>query len=85
MIKICQNRSVFNIDEFKGIWEKGKNKIQIIKLIYITNSQKKVILKQLWDIGVIQYPNGPRPFDEISDSQFRAIIGESATKVYGYK
>lgn len=85
MIKICQNRSVFNIDELNRIWEYGKDKIQIIKLIYIASFEKKIILKRLWDMGIIQFPGGPRPFDEISDSQFDMIIKESKTKLYRYK
>lgn len=85
MIKICKNRSVFNINELNRIWESGKDKIQILKLIYIASFEKKIILKRLWDMGIVQFPGGPRPFDEISDSQFDMIIKESTTKIYGYK
>lgn len=85
MMRICQNRSVFNVDELNSIWEYGKDKIQIIKLIYIASLEKKIILKRLWDMGIIQYPGGPRPFDEISDTQFDMIIKESNTKLFGYK
>ena len=85
MLQICKNRSVFNDEELNYIWGRGRNSIQIIKMLYIRPFESKVILKSLRDFGIIGAYSGPRPFDEISDEQFDIIIANSNTKLYRYE
>ena len=36
----------------------------------------------MWKSGIVEYYSGPRPFDEISDENFKKIIDESGTKLF---
>lgn len=80
MLNFCKNRSVFNEREIIGFYNK-KNR-QLIKMILIKPLNKKVILKSLWENCIVTPPNGPRPFDEISDDSFKKILKLSDTKLY---
>lgn len=75
----CQNRTVFSESELDDFWENQRHKIVVIKFIFIESLTNKLILKRLWDMNIISFPNGPRPFTQITDEQFNAILEESDT------
>lgn len=78
-LRYCQNRTVFSDSELEHFWATQKDKIMVIKFIFIESLTNKIILKRLWDMNVIPFPSGPRPFTQISDEQFNAILQESDT------
>lgn len=78
-LRYCQNRTVFCDAELDHFWTNQRNKILVVKFIFIESLANKLILKKLWDMNIISFPNGPRPFTEISDEQFNAILKESGT------
>lgn len=84
MLNICKNRTVFSSDELDYIYQRGIDKVQVVKMLYICPFNTKIILKQLRENGIIGATEGPRPFDEISNTQFEKIIKLSGTKLYGY-
>ena len=81
MLSFCKNRSVFSEKELKEFYSNKKDK-QLIKMILIKSLNKKVILKELWDNYIVNFPNGARPFDEISNEAFNKILELSNTKLY---
>lgn len=78
----CENRSVFTKSELESFWKGHRNNLCVVKFIYITDLNNKVNLSFLWESNIIEAPNGPRPFTEITDSQFEMILKEAKTTVY---
>ena len=54
----------------------------MVKFIYITSFVNKLNLGYLWEQHIIEAPNGPRPFDKLTDAQFEQIVRDSKTKLY---
>lgn len=79
--KSCQNRSVFSKEELQLLWNKNRDRLLVLKFIYIESFPKRLNLSYLWNQNIISYPNGPRPFTEITDSQFNKILFDSGTKI----
>lgn len=77
----CQNRSVFTDDELNAFWNKHRNGIMIIKFIYVKSLTKRLTLDYLWQEGIIEPPNGPRPFTRLSDERFNKILKDSQTEI----
>lgn len=67
-------RSVFSQEELKNLYL-NKSYKTIIKLIYHSKFEKKIILKNLWEEKIIDEPKGPGPklFYKISKDQFLKI------------
>jgi len=80
-LKICQNRSVFSIDELNSFWEKHQRNLSVLRFIYVKSLKKRLTLEYLWNRKIVVTPNGPRPFTPISDEQFQAILNDSETEV----
>lgn len=78
----CNNRSVFSKDELKTFWRQHKDNIQVIKFVFVKELHRKITLGYLWDHGIIEAPYGPRPFTQITSSQFDEIITDSETKLF---
>lgn len=79
-----QNRSVFTNDELERFWRQhGGNQI-VLKFVFVKSFTKRPILKFLWDSDIIAFPNGPRPFTRISDTQFNMILSEAQTDLSRY-
>lgn len=78
-VKCCQNRSVFSSDELNSLWIRDRDKLLVLKFIYVASLNKRLNLSYLWDKGIIPFPNGPRPFTKITDSQFNTILSDSKT------
>lgn len=81
-MKQCKNRSVFTEEELTRFWHDHHSNLQVIKFAYVKELVKKVNLGFLWNRGIIEAPNGPRPFSAISEEQFDTIINESKTELY---
>lgn len=80
--KSCENRSVFSNEELEKFWREKRNKLLVIRFIVVGTFSKKVTLKYLWSKNIVDFPNGPRSFDLIDDTQFDSIVNESATEFY---
>ena len=80
--KCCENRSVFSKDELENFWREKRNKLLVVKFVVVGSLNKKVTLQYLWDNGIISFPNGPRPFDLLTDDQFDSILRQAETKFY---
>ncbi len=81
-LECCENRSVFSKEELDDFWKTKRDKLLVVKFIAIGSLSQKVTLEYLWNHNIIIPPNGPRPFDQISDEQFDIIIKKSKTTFY---
>lgn len=73
----CQNRSVFTPQELTSLWNGHNSTLRVVRLIAIRTFEKRPTLKWLWDNGILEFPNGPRPFTEMTDDNFNAILKEA--------
>ena len=81
LLSLCQNRSVFSVDELKVFWRKHQYNLKILKFIFVKSLSKRLTLGYLWDHNIIAAPGGPRPFTPITDEQFDMIIKDSETEI----
>lgn len=81
LLSLCQNRSVFTIDELKDFWSEHKTNLKVLKFIFVKSLTKRLTLGDLWARGIIEAPGGPRPFTVITDEQFDMIVRDSETKI----
>ena len=81
-LKTCENRSVFTKAELERFWVQNHSRLLVIKFIFVKSLTRRLNLAYLWDSGFIQQNSGPRPFDEISDDQFKQILRDSDTEIY---
>lgn len=80
-INLCRKRSVFTEEELKQQWEKDpNNRPFIVRFLYSYSFPKRINLKRLIGLGVIQdVESAPRGFEEISDKSFHKIIKETSS------
>ncbi len=77
-MKECQNRSVFTKEELDLLWRNYHATIGVVRFIAIrTFEKKRPTAKWLWDNNIIQGGSGPRPFTEMQDLHFDAILKEA--------
>ena len=81
LLKICQNRSVFSVDELQNFWRRHSHNLKVIKFIFVKSLTKRLTLGYLWENNIIAAPNGPRPFTMLTDAQFDMIMRDSKTDV----
>lgn len=81
LLSLCQNRSVFSVDELKEFWSKHRYNLKILKFIFVKSLTKRLTLGYLWEHDVIAAPRGPRPFTAITDAQFDMIVQDSETEI----
>ena len=81
-MRCCENRSVFTKDDLEYFWYRGRNKLCVVKFIYITSMTNRLNLGYLWDKNIVIPYGGPRSFDKLTDAQFEQIIRDSNTKLY---
>jgi len=77
----CQNRSVFTNQELDDFWSRHKDRLMIIKFIYLRSLENRLNLNYLWGKNIIEAPNGPRPFTRINDEEFDIILQDANTKI----
>ena len=80
-LKHCQNRSVFSKAELDDFWNKHQYHLMVLKFVFVKNLVRKPVLNDLYQLGVVNPPNGPRPFMRISDDIFKKILSDSKTIV----
>jgi len=56
----------------------------VLKFVFVKSLTKKIILGDLWDMGIIDVGSGPRPFTQLSDINFNNIINKSETDLQRY-
>ena len=66
----CKNRSIFSEDEIRRVYAKYPTIIKLLDLIPFKN---KVTLDQLYDNSIIAKNSGPRPFEYLSEEQYKTI------------
>ena len=66
----CKNRSIFSEDEIRSVYTKYPTIIKLLDLIPFRN---KVTLDQLYDNGIVKKKSGPRPFEYLSEEQYKTI------------
>lgn len=81
LLSLCQNRSVFSVDELKEFWRKHRYNLKILKFIFVKSLSKRLTLGYLWEHNIIAAPGGPRPFTPITDEQFDMIVKDSETEI----
>lgn len=81
LLSLCQNRSVFSVDELKEFWSKHRYNLKVLKFIFVKSLTKRLTLGYLWEHDIIAAPGGPRPFTAITDAQFDMIIQDSKTDI----
>lgn len=81
LLSLCQNRSVFTVDELREFWAKHRYNLKILKFIFVKSLTKRLTLGYLWEHDIIAAPGGPRPFTLITDAQFDMIVHDSETEI----
>ena len=84
LLNECENRSVFSKVQLENFF-RDKDSLLVVKLLQHTTFNKKIILKELWDLGIIERLKGPRSFDLIDDETYEKLmeLGEDRTwKIY---
>ena len=80
-LSCCENRSIFTKDELEYFWAHYKDRILVVKFIFVKKLGRPILLNELWDRGYIRMYGGPRPFDQLSDEQFDTILASSDTTI----
>ena len=75
MMSLVKNKSVFNESQINELF--NSNFRTVISLIYIKPLKSKVILKTLYEKGIVEPGKGPRILQKISESEYNEIIEES--------
>lgn len=77
----CQNRSVFSKDDLDYFWNRHRGNLMVLKFVFVKSLKNRLTLDYLQQLGVVEPPNGPRPFMRISDDIFKKIVLDSKTNV----
>ncbi|MDR2408722.1 MAG: hypothetical protein LBE13_11510 [Bacteroidales bacterium] len=72
----CQNRSVFTTEELELLWQ-NKRTLGVVRFLTLRTFNHRPPLKWLREQGFFAYNEGPRPFTEMTDAQFNAILQEA--------
>lgn len=75
-LKECKNITVVTELELRSFFNNQKYRT-VIKLIYFETFKNKVTLDFLQHEGIIKIDSGARPFDPLSEMQFRSIINKA--------
>lgn len=81
LLKICQNRSVFAVNELQDFWRRHRYNLKVMKFIFVKSLTKRLPLGYLWENDIIAAPGGPRPFTPLTDAQFDMIMRDSETDI----
>lgn len=81
LLETCQNRTVFTVEQLTHFWNTSGKKISLVKLLFVKSLNQKVNLGKIYEIGLFDFPNGPRPFTEITDVAFNKILMHGETKI----
>ena len=80
-LQYCKNRTVFSKEELIDFWNQRRFQLVVIKLIFVKEFKKKVILEELWKTNIIEQGKGPRPFTKINDEHYNLILEKAQTQI----
>ena len=75
-IQLCRKRSVFSDAELEEYWNYNPtNRPFIVNFLYIHSFKKRLNLKELKDLKIIE--EAPRGFEPLSEAAFQTLLEES--------
>ena len=75
-IQLCRKRSVFSDKELAEHWNYNKyNRPFIVNFLYVHSFPKRLILKDLKELGIIE--EAPRGFEPLTDHAFQMLLEKS--------
>nr|MBP3725270.1 hypothetical protein [Campylobacter sp.] len=80
-LQYCKNRTVFSKKELIDFWNQRRSQLVVIKLIFVKEFKKKVILEELWKTNIIEQGKGPRPFTKIGNEHYNLILEKAQTQI----
>lgn len=78
----CENRSVFTKEELEEFWRTRRDRLLVIKFIFVKSLNHRLNLVYLWENDYISQNSGPRPFDMMTDDQFNRLLRDSNTEIF---
>ena len=81
LLSLCQNRSVFSVEDLKHLWRNHRSNLKILKFIFVKSLTKRLTLGYLWDHNIVSAPGGPRSFMRLNDEQYDQIMQDSETEI----
>lgn len=81
LLRLCQNRSVFSVEELKRFWREHRSNLKILKFIFVKSLTKRLTLGYLWEHNIVPAPGGPRSFMRLNDEQYDQIMQDSETEI----
>ena len=69
-IEICKDRSIFSEEEIRKLHSKYPI---VVKLLDFKTFKNKVNLEKLYDNNIVDYGSGPRPFQQLTENDFKII------------
>ncbi len=74
-ISLCRKRSVFTDKQLSEHWHYSANRPFVTNFLYVAPFPKRVNLKQLMEMGIIQ--KAPRGFEPLDNEAFDRLLGAS--------
>ena len=81
LLSLCQNRSVFSVEDLKRFWRDHRRNLKILKFIFVKSLTKRLTLGYLWEHNIVPAPGGPRSFMRLNDEQYDQIMQDSETEI----
>lgn len=81
LLSLCQNWSVFSVEDLKHLWRNHRSNLKILKFIFVKSLTKRLTLGYLWDHNIVSAPGGPRSFMRLNDEQYDQIMQDSETEI----
>lgn len=72
---------MFSKDDLDYFWNRHRANLMVLKFVFVKSLKKRLTLDYLHQLGVVEPPNGPRPFMRISDEVFKQILSDLNTNV----
>ena len=81
LLSLCQNRSVFSVEDLKRFWHDHRRNLKILKFIFVKSLTKRLTLGYLWEHNIVPAPGGPRSFMRLNDEQYDQIMQDAETEI----
>lgn len=75
-IKECSNKTIFTKKQLVNFYT-NKKYTTVIKLLHYKSFDRKIILRELYEMGIFHQGKGPRPFKKITKQQYTQILKKS--------
>ncbi|MDX2468984.1 MAG: PIN domain-containing protein [SAR324 cluster bacterium] len=73
-IELCRNRSVYSSKQLSEFWKYYRSRPYVVSFLYNHSLDKKPILADLADLGIVEPRKGPRGFVPIQDDAFLKLM-----------